>query len=288
MIQRITIVVLALLLIAGCGSDDEAGTTTTDPSATVEGSLQDDSKRSKGKKGKNKGSKARDAAAIEQPPADRQPLSDGDKVIVFGDSLSVAGGDRPYPERLSEATGLDLEVVNLGEPGTTTADWLPGGQLFDGRLAPALDGAEVVLFTLGGNDIEKALGAASGPDGIDAARRVDPGRLIEEAQVISERMREVVSAVRERAGGARVVYVSYPNYAQAPSFRERLSPPEAFGFRIALQRLNALARQSGADLVVDMLAVTSSRNVEALLADAEHLNDQGHELYAQRVAALIQ
>ena len=74
------------------------------------------------------------------------------RLVVLGDSLTAGLGleaTEAYPARLQErldAAGYDVEVVNAGVSGDTTAGGLR-------RLAWALDGgAEVLVVALGGND----------------------------------------------------------------------------------------------------------------------------------------
>jgi acyl-CoA thioesterase-1 len=75
------------------------------------------------------------------PPTVRGPW------VAFGDSLTAGTGAAPneaYPAALGRRLGL--EILNLGIPGSTTADGLD-------RLAEALQPQpRVVLLCLGGND----------------------------------------------------------------------------------------------------------------------------------------
>lgn len=78
-----------------------------------------------------------------------QPLSAGDVILAFGDSLTAGKGvsvEKAYPAVLSELTGLD--VVNAGISGETTEEGLQ-------RLPSALDKVNPSLLILfeGGNDI---------------------------------------------------------------------------------------------------------------------------------------
>lgn len=76
------------------------------------------------------------------------------RVVCFGDSLTRgvgAGKGNDYPSRLAEMTGL--EVINSGVSGDTTAAGL--ARVEDDVLAYEPD---VVLITLGGNDLKKRVG----------------------------------------------------------------------------------------------------------------------------------
>ena len=76
------------------------------------------------------------------------------RIVCFGDSLTSGVGSSEgmdYPSRLAEMTGV--EVINSGVPGNTTADGL--ARLNEDVLAYE---PEVVLITLGGNDLKNRLG----------------------------------------------------------------------------------------------------------------------------------
>lgn len=263
------IAALACLASTGCGSGSE---TTEAPDEVAP--------------------EARAAAPIERVPEDSaegEPLlQGGDKVVVAGDSLALTGSSLPYPERLGAELGAELDVVNLSEPGTTTRDWLPKGALFDRELAPALEGADLLLLTLGGNDLESALGATSGPAGLGAAGSPEAGtRLLAEFKAISRRLGKIIAAARRENGELRVAYVSYPDYSRAEAFTQGLNRLEVLAFRTGLERLSRSATRADPDVFVDLLTKTSEANVDRLLADPEHLGDAGHDLYAKTIVSVL-
>lgn len=76
------------------------------------------------------------------------------RIVCFGDSLTRGYGatqGKDYPARLEEMTGI--EVINSGVSGNTTADGL--ARLEADVLAFEPD---VVLITLGGNDLKNRVG----------------------------------------------------------------------------------------------------------------------------------
>ena len=111
------------------------------------------------------------AAAAGTASDERTPLVQGGERIVFiGDSLAVEAPPN-YPELLPEALGdraPGVTTINLAEPGTTAADWSPGSPLFAERLLPELASADLVVVTLGGNDLQEGLGAGDGIGGLAA------------------------------------------------------------------------------------------------------------------------
>jgi lysophospholipase L1-like esterase len=82
-------------------------------------------------------------------------LSAGQRIVAFGDSLTFgtgATGGKDYPSQLSEI--ISRPVINAGVPGDTTASALK--RLEKDVLAYSPD---IVLITLGGNDLKNGIGA---------------------------------------------------------------------------------------------------------------------------------
>jgi lysophospholipase L1-like esterase len=231
-------------------------------------------------------------AGVERPTqaADgpRAPLLEGGERVVFiGDSLAVEAPPN-YPELLPGALGgraRDVETLNLAEPGTTADDWRAGGQLFRQRLAPELRDADLVVVTLGGNDLQEALGGA---DGIDAAGRADAGSgagALDAVERFARSLRSIFTAIRKRSPGTRIAYVGYPDYSQATAWRQAGGTTGTLALSFGLSALAAAAADAGPDLLVDMRGATARAGVDSLLADSEHLGPAGHELYARRLSA---
>lgn len=85
-----------------------------------------------------------------------KPLSVS-RIVCFGDSLTFGTGapeGRDYPSVLEELTGV--EVINAGVPGNTTEDALK--RVDEDVLDYEPD---VVLITLGGNDLKNRIGEST-------------------------------------------------------------------------------------------------------------------------------
>lgn len=85
-----------------------------------------------------------------------QPLSVS-RIVCFGDSLTFGAGaseGRDYPSVLEGLTGV--EVINAGVPGNTTEDALK--RVDEDVLVYEPD---VVLITLGGNDLKNRVGEST-------------------------------------------------------------------------------------------------------------------------------
>jgi hypothetical protein len=181
-----------------------------------------------------------------------------------------------------------VEVANLAEPGTSSADWLPGTPLFDERLAPALADADLVLITVGGNDLQDAIGATDGVEalGTGAAAADSAFGAIERS---GRNMSKTFAAIRRINPRAKIAYVAYPDYSAASAWQQNGSGA-TLALGVGLGALLDAARGAGPDAVVDMLAETGARKggIDPLLADdPEYLGPEGHRFYAERIAASL-
>ncbi|HUH77888.1 MAG TPA: arylesterase [Devosia sp.] len=110
------------------------------------------------------------ASAVEAPP-DVPVMGAERSILAFGDSLFTGYGleaGEGYPERLEaalRARGINARIVNGGVSGDTTA---AGRQ----RLAFALDSQsrppELVLISLGGNDMLRGISPEQTRENLDA------------------------------------------------------------------------------------------------------------------------
>jgi lysophospholipase L1-like esterase len=145
--------------------------------------------------------------------------------------------------------------------GTTSDDWRPGAELFERELEPRLERTDVVLVSLGGNDLQAALGGA---DGIEALSQADAGSAAAEIRLALRRLRRnlraTFRAIRAASPGTEIVYVGYPDYSRAAAWRNAVGGGIGrVALRIGLGELLAASRDAGPDLVVDMLETTGDR-----------------------------
>jgi lysophospholipase L1-like esterase len=229
------------------------------------------------------------AGAAERDREERAPaLRGGERVVFIGDSLALQAPPN-YPQLLPAALGErapGVETLNLAEPGSTAADWRDGSELFEGRLAPELEEADLVVVTVGGNDLEEAIG---GVDGVDALSRAagSGGAALDAIDRVGRHLRRTFAAIRTRAPGTAIAYVGYPDYASAAAWRERGGAAGTFALELGLDALFAAAAGAEPDLLIDMRAATERAGVDSLLADDEYLAPAGHELYARRLARVL-
>lgn len=142
------------------------------------------------------------------PDADRRP-----RLVVLGDSLTAGLGlnvKDAYPTLLQQkvdAAGIDLQVINAGVSGDTSAGGLS-------RVDLALEGdVRVMLLALGGNDALRALP-------VDELRR-NLGTIIERAQargvtVILAGMEAPPNFGQDYTAAFRDVYISLAERYKVP------------------------------------------------------------------------
>jgi lysophospholipase L1-like esterase len=277
LLTGLAMIATAAALLAGCGGDDGSN---PEPAAGTESS---------GDAGAGPGA-GPDAAPDSPPSRLEEPLEGGERVVFNGDSLPVTTpptyADLLPAKLAGKAPGL--EVVNLAEPGTTSSDWLPGSERFESRLEPELAGADVVVVTVGGNDLQAELGGVDGLDALSRAGSVEAlGGFAEVRAELERALTRTFRRIRALAPEARIVYVAYPDYSRAEAWRKQGGRLGALALRLGLGELLGAAAAARPDAIVDMLAVTGRRDVDALLADPEHLGPAGHELYARRLARAL-
>lgn len=132
------------------------------------------------------------------PPPASVPRTHALRVVVLGDSLSAGFGlaaDEALPEQLQtrlNAGGVDVEVINAGVSGDTSANGLARYDWSVGSLDP-----DVVIIALGANDYLLGLSSDS--------TRANLAALIEQAQ----------------AGGTRVILAGLePRFDAPPGSRD--------------------------------------------------------------------
>lgn len=231
-----------------------------------------------------------DAAFPEPPPCTSHNLptrlvekvlsGDGTPLVyvALGDSSPKLGSSegRPYPVRLAEllephfAGGVTLQ--NRADPGTVTADWLPGAFNFE-AAAGYVAAADLVTLTLGGNDMQNAIDGgsfASAPAVVDQA---------------IDNLATIVSALTALNPNADIVVTVYPNYAKSDLWA-RAVPANLLEMvrsvvETALKKMRAeLAGVDGA-LIGDVYGELQAADMNLFMADELHVNDLGHDVYAK-------
>jgi len=214
-----------------------------------------------------------------------QALEEGAvKIVTMGDSVPVVGDDTLFPERLATLLEdlADIDNTNVAVGGSVSTQWLPGTANFENRLAPELSDADVVIMSIGGNDITQSL---------DASALQDPEGAVENTYElvaeIAENVRDTVSAMREINPDIDVVYCIYVDYGQASIFPwgivANLVGQEAITDVLKTARESISVEED--ILVADLFGASHQLDdpLDDYLADALHFNDRGHTLYAEEI-----
>jgi len=207
-------------------------------------------------------------------------------MVAFGDSLPVVHETVRFPElaaeRLSALATVSLDNVAVG--GTTSEEWLPGTHLFDDVLLPVLPAADVVIVSLGGNDIlyfaEETMETGEFSDILE--------NFDAELDGILERLLTIRRAISEHNPDADVVYLLYPNYAVTDAWAEWLGAFQDFVIDLlddGIQRMRAELDPAEQILMIDLYAAVpaSGADLSDLLIDELHFNDAGHDFIAEEL-----
>jgi lysophospholipase L1-like esterase len=206
------------------------------------------------------------------------------KIVTMGDSVPVVGHDELFPARLALLLGdlADIDNTNVAVGGTVSSQWLPGTSNFENRLAPELPDADVVVMSIGGNDIMANL---------DAGALQDPDAAVEQTYVIvaqiAENVRNTVAAMRDINPDIDVVYCIYVDYGQAAIF-----PWGIVANLVGQDEITSVLRTARESLsveegilIADLFGASHSLDdpLDDYLYDSLHFNDRGHTLYAEEV-----
>jgi lysophospholipase L1-like esterase len=206
------------------------------------------------------------------------------KIVTFGDSIAVVGDKPLFPARLATLLkGLaEVEQVNVAVSGSYATEWLPGDSYFERNLLPVLDGADVVLATIGGNDV--------------LAYTQDPALLndlegaVEGAKaLVNETIGHLLSirdAIHQVNPEADLVYCLYPNYGQAVN----TYPWDLVGTLLGEQALVDILQAArdavpsdGSIILADLFGAADGLPLDDYLYDELHFNAKGHVLYAETI-----
>ena len=135
-------------------------------------------------------------------------------VVTFGDSLAVYG-ERPFfPDRFNTLVSSLGNVTNrnVAVPGSTSSDWLPGSYYFRTRLGPHIESADLIVITIGGNDLADLVNNAFQFVANPASAVVAAQDAVEQAIV---NLKEIIAAIRLVNPTVDVAFCLYPDYTQA-------------------------------------------------------------------------
>jgi lysophospholipase L1-like esterase len=215
-------------------------------------------------------------------------------ILTFGDSVPHWGPTPWFPARLATLLGPLIPVtdINVAEPGSTSREWHPTSGFRFSDLDPYLDDADVVVFSLGGNDVTFAFSELvdADPDEILANLGTYLDMLDDEIDAVEANLRAIIGAIRARNANADIVWFVYPNYAwnnywapylgQFADLARSLLADRLDDFRFRMSRIDGL-------LLADMYGAIDGPDVAPLMVDELHLNAVGHARYAREVLSVL-
>jgi len=213
-----------------------------------------------------------------------QALEEGQlDILTFGDSVPVTG-DRPFfPSRLKDLLDSVTSVTstNVAIGGTLSEDWLPDGEYFNELVMPNLPDTDVVVISVGGNDILAS---------IDASSLNDPDGAVEDVRDLiaetGQNVIEISDSIRAINPDIDIVFCLYVNYELATISPWNLLPlviePGVFAGLLEGAREELFM---GEDIIlVDLFGASFElEELDYYLYDALHFNDYGQTFYAEEV-----
>ena len=214
--------------------------------------------------------------------------ADGRAVIVtIGDSVPVIGDAPPFPARVKTLfEGVaEIEDRNIAVPGSVSPQWIPGTNYY-ARLDAELEDADVVVISIGGNDI---LGALNDP----AILQDIPGAIEDTRALVVEiagRVVDITRAIHDTNPNVDVIFALYPDYTQATGHQlwglaRNLIGPDTMR-EILEGALNAIPAGE-AILVADMRGALLGIDLTTYLYDALHFSHPGQIAYAEEIFELL-
>ena len=135
-------------------------------------------------------------------------------MVTFGDSVAVYGEAPMFPERFATLVS-DIATIdnrNVAIAGSTSSQWLPDGNYFQSRLVPELDDADLIVITIGGNDLMELFSDALSLIADIPAAVAEARRIIQQVIVNLESMIEAIRAINPDVD---IAFCLYPDYTQA-------------------------------------------------------------------------
>lgn len=201
-------------------------------------------------------------------------------VVGFGDSVPAgtnAGGTN-YVELVGQAESAtrDTNVTNYAIPGLTTSGlW---GQLQLPSVQQSISSADLILITIGANDLS-----------LDDAGAADESAILAAENTRVDQILDLINRLRRPS--SQVVMTDYWNVFEDGAVATAEGAAYVNASDELTERLNAVLSESAlthGDIAVDLESAFGSGDVTSLLADdGDHPNAAGHAVIARAVLAAV-
>ena len=170
----------------------------------------------------------------------------------------------------------------MAVPGSLSTQWVPGTGYFEDKVKPNVADADVIIISVGGNDITSSLD-------ISALQNID--KAIEDTyQLVSdivENIRSMATEIRSINPDVDIVYCLYVDYGTATIQPWGLASqflPEGTITNILVSAREQVPSDEGI-ILADLFGASQSlmSPLDEYLYDALHFNDKGQTMYAEEV-----
>jgi lysophospholipase L1-like esterase len=205
-------------------------------------------------------------------------------IVTFGDSVPKIGDAPMFPDRLATLIGdlAEVDNRNVAVPGTLSTDWVPGTNNFENKVKPNVAEADVIIISVGGNDITSSLDA-SALQNIDQAIE-DTYALVADIVVNIKDMADEIRSINPDVDIVYCLYVDYGTATIQPWGLASAFLPEGTITNILMSAREQVPSDS--NIILADLFGASQKLTEPLdeyLYDALHFNDKGQTMYAEEV-----
>jgi len=207
-------------------------------------------------------------------------------VVTMGDSIPLVGSGQPFPARLSAMLGglADVEDKTIAVGGSKAENWVPGTDYFDNKLLPELAAANVVVISVGGNDMQAYM-----PPQADYDFQSVMQKLVGLGPFMDGLQSDIVLMILEiqaLAPHVDVVYIMYMNYANSQPWKAlygSYSDLVITGLHNTFADMREVISDVPGVIVADVFGWLEESAVDEYLSDFVHLSEAGHQLYAEQI-----
>lgn len=229
--------------------------------------------------------------APQQTAAPTTTYPDNTYIMALGDSLTKGTGDvtgKGYVERVKEGLASDLKkdvfVWNYAKVGAKTADLLALLNDPNGKLTDLLKQANIVLLTIGGNDIFQSGITSQSAVNTAGELNIDYNNLQKEMPLSLDRLDKIISQIATVNPNAHIVYTMfYHPFLDYDTKRAGSTLIQQWS-----DKAFAIANRYPNVTVVPTYDLFSTNLLKYLYSDHFHPNQEGYARMASRVLQVLE